>query len=64
MELVNKAITPCITQATNEELTKISEIRDALFAIHPDNAPGPDGFSVSFFQSNWEVVGSAITSEI
>ena len=67
VELVNKAITPCITQATNEELTKIpspAEIRDALFAIHPDKAPGPDGFSSSFFQSNWEVVGSAITREI
>ena len=40
------------------------EIKDAAFAIHPDKAPGPDGFSASFFQSNWKVVGPAIIKEI
>lgn len=35
-----------------------------MFAIHPDKAPGPDGFSASFFLSNWEVVGPAIIKEI
>lgn len=40
------------------------EIRNAIFAIHPDKAPGPDGFSASFFQSNWDSVGPAICHEI
>lgn len=51
----------------NSQLTTIPtilEIREAIFAIHPDKAPGPDGFSASFFQSNWDVVGPAITKEI
>lgn len=66
-EVVNKAITPCISEATNEALIALPlahEIKEAMFAIHPDKAPGPDGFSASFFQSNWDVVGPAITKEI
>lgn len=35
-----------------------------MFSIHPDKAPGPDGFSASFFQTNWDNLGHAITSEI
>lgn len=66
-DVVSRAITPCISDAMNETLISIpqmQEIKEALFAIHPDKAPGPDGFSASFFQSNWDVVGPAITSEI
>lgn len=39
-------------------------MKTALFEIHPDKAPGPDGFSASFFQSNWTSIGPAITKEI
>ena len=35
-----------------------------LCAIHPDKAPGPDGFSASFFQSNWDTVGPQIILEV
>lgn len=35
-----------------------------IFPIHPDKAPGPYGFSASFFQSNWEVVRPAMIKEI
>lgn len=51
-EVVNRAITPCISTSTNETLTaipSISEVKAALFGIHPDKASGPDGFSASFF---------------
>lgn len=67
VEVVNRAIVPRISSETNVLLTTTptrEEIREAMFAIHPDKAPGPDGFSASFFQSNWEVVGPAITKEI
>ncbi|CAA7035950.1 unnamed protein product [Microthlaspi erraticum] len=40
------------------------EIREALFSIHPDKAPGPDGFSAGFFQSHWSVIGPKIVEEI
>ena len=66
-DIVKAAITPCISQQTNEELIRPpspEEIREATFAIHPDKAPGPDGFSASFFQANWEVIGPAVIQEI
>lgn len=40
------------------------EIKDALFSIHPGKAPGPDGFSACFFQSNWNVVGDDMIKEV
>lgn len=64
-EVVEKAISPCISESTNTQLTALpspQEIKEAMFAIHPDKAPGPDGFSASFFQSNWEVVGPVLQS--
>ncbi|KAL0295479.1 UNVERIFIED_CONTAM: putative ribonuclease H protein [Sesamum radiatum] len=33
------------------------EIKDALFDIDEDSAPGPDGFSSGFFKSSWAVIG-------
>lgn len=65
--IVNDAIKPCISRETNEILIRKpspSEIKEATFAIHPDKAPGPDGFSASFFQANWDVVGLAVVQEI
>ena len=65
--IVNDAIKPCISRETNEILIRKpspSEIKEATFAIHPDKAPGPDGFSASFFQANWDVVGPAVVQEI
>ena len=66
-QTVHKALTPCITDQVNERLIRDptpEEVREATFAIHPDKAPSPDGFSASFFQANWEVVGPAVTQEI
>lgn len=65
--MVQRAISPCISADTNAKLTQLPtalEVEEALFAIYPDKAPGPDDFSVSFFQSNWKAVGPAIIKEI
>ena len=64
---VNQALTQKITPEMNEQLIKLptaAEIKAEMFSIHPDKAHGPDGFSASFFQSNWETIGPAITHEI
>lgn len=62
-QTIEKALAPCISNNTNETLIREpspQEIKEATFAIHADKAPGPDGFSASLFQSNWEVLGPAI----
>lgn len=64
---VFQALKPCVTQEWNETLTRDpspTEIKEALLAIHADKAPGPDGFSASFFHSNWETIGPSIIKEI
>lgn len=66
-DLVLQAIAPCISEATNQKLISApttQKIKDAMFSIHPNKAPGPDGFSASFFQSNWDIIGPAETMEI
>ncbi|XP_023641325.1 uncharacterized protein LOC111831438 [Capsella rubella] len=64
---IQTAIHPCITEEINQKLTILpspEEIKRACFSIHADKAPGPDGFSASFFQTNWETVGPNLIIEI
>ncbi|CAA7055121.1 unnamed protein product [Microthlaspi erraticum] len=59
-EAVNQGIKPSISTETNRRLTQIpspQEVNATIFSIHPDKASGPDGFSASFFHSNWETIG-------
>ncbi|KAG7543408.1 Ribonuclease H domain [Arabidopsis thaliana x Arabidopsis arenosa] len=65
--LVQEAISPCISTELNQALIELpteEETKGACFSIHADKAPGPDGFSASFFQSNWETVGPNIVIEV
>ncbi|KAJ9561524.1 hypothetical protein OSB04_006684 [Centaurea solstitialis] len=41
-----------------------SEIRDAMYQIGKDKAPGSDGFTSHFFKAAWEVVGKDVTVAI
>ncbi|KAL9685093.1 hypothetical protein QQ045_022540 [Rhodiola kirilowii] len=40
------------------------DVKRALFQMHPTKAPGLDGFSALFFQSNWHIVGMDVTREV
>src|SRR5690606_14561357 len=47
-DIVDQAISSCKSDEVNEKLTTIpslAEIRDTMFSINPDKAPGLDGFS-------------------
>ncbi|CAA7055147.1 unnamed protein product [Microthlaspi erraticum] len=66
-EAIREALEPCITEEINEKLIATptwEEVRAACFSIHPGKAPGPDGFSACFFQSNWSTVKEKVTTEI
>jgi len=65
--VVAEALSPCITTDMNNTLISlptVAEIKQACLSIHPDKAPGRDGFSASFFQSNWSTVSEEITAEV
>lgn len=38
------------------------EIKKALFDFHPSKAPGPDGFTVLFFQNVCDTLGDEVSS--
>lgn len=66
-QTVEEAIFPKITNQMNLKLIEeptVEEIKLAVFSIHADKAPRPDGFSASFFHSNWSTVGEEIIAEI
>lgn len=56
-----------ITDKQNNDLLKEvtdEEIKGALFQMHPDKSPGPDGMTPAFFQKHWAVLGSDIVSMV
>ncbi|KAL2225359.1 UNVERIFIED_CONTAM: Retrovirus-related Pol polyprotein from type-2 retrotransposable element R2DM [Sesamum indicum] len=40
------------------------DVKNAVFDIAEDKAPGPDGYSSSFFKAAWPVVGQEVTKAI
>jgi hypothetical protein len=56
-----------ITQEDNDKLsapiTK-EELKAALFQMHPNKAPGPDGFNPAFYQHFWDLCGDDIFAAV
>lgn len=66
-ETVRRALQPMVLEEENNSLIALptaQEIRDALFSIHADKAPGPDGFSAAFYQTHWQDIGPDIVAEV
>ena len=52
-------IRPTISPQMNQMLLRLAteeEVRQALFMMHPEKAPGPDGMIALFFQHSWHVI--------
>ena len=66
-QLIDEAlanVSTTITDRINADLiAPVSEweVRSALFAMHPEKAPGPDGFTVLFYQKFWDIVKEDLT---
>ncbi|XP_056847407.1 uncharacterized protein LOC130498081 [Raphanus sativus] len=48
-----------VTMDQNRKLTAVAtekEVRVALFMMHPEKAPGPDGMTALFYQQSWSVI--------
>ncbi|KAK2390980.1 hypothetical protein QL285_064484 [Trifolium repens] len=67
LDPVLSLITPRVTEADNISLeapiTK-EEVRAALFQMHPDKSPGPDGFNPAFYQKFWEICGDEVFAAV
>ena len=53
-----------ITDAQNQSLLEpfiAEDVQTAVFYMHPNKFPGPDGMNPSFHQKFWHVVGTNIT---
>uniref|UniRef100_A0A803QJ68 Reverse transcriptase domain-containing protein n=1 Tax=Cannabis sativa TaxID=3483 RepID=A0A803QJ68_CANSA len=53
-------VQPSITNSQNAillDMVEEEEVRVALFQMHPDKSPGPDGMSPGFYQKYWDIVG-------
>lgn len=56
-------VTTTISDRLNADLTAPSEweVKPALFTMHPEKAPGPDGFTTLFYQNFWDIVKNDLT---
>ncbi|KAM6584214.1 hypothetical protein CsatB_011216 [Cannabis sativa] len=56
---VSEGVNLELCQAVSEE-----EVRKAVFQMHPDKSPGPDGMTPAFFQKCWPIVGSKVVENV
>lgn len=53
-----------VSRQQNEHLTYEfpgEEVKEAIFAMHPDKSPGPDGMNPAFYQRFWKIIGKDVT---
>lgn len=56
---LNRHQQDALQQEVNEE-----EIKESMFSIKDDKAPGPDGYNSVFFKRGWSIVGCSVIKAI
>ena len=67
MEEVLEGVPVSITSRLNQTLiqpVEEAEVRAAVFSMHPNKAPGPDGMTPLFFQRYWNDIKTDVVSAI
>ncbi|XP_010501979.1 PREDICTED: uncharacterized protein LOC104779321 [Camelina sativa] len=49
---------------TEDSKVSEQEIKEALFMMHPDKAPGPDGMTALFYQRAWDTVKADLVDKL
>ncbi|XP_027122245.1 uncharacterized protein [Coffea arabica] len=60
-------VLPQVSPGDNERMLALpttDEVREVVFSISPDSAPGPDGFGSGFYQACWEIVKDSLVAAI
>lgn len=65
-EVVSYIPTKVTTDQNNMLLQQVTveEVKQALFQMNPNKAPGPDGMTSGFYQRYWHIVGSDIVDMV
>ncbi|KAH9672067.1 reverse transcriptase domain-containing protein [Citrus sinensis] len=65
--LLRRGFLQCVaTKVTSEHNSMLLapfsaiEVKDAVFGMHPDKSPGPDGMNPTFYQKFWHIVGEDV----
>jgi len=65
--LIDETIPLLVSEADNQNLLRLplmAEIKEAVFALNGDGAPGLDGFGGHFYQTFWDIVGFDVVHSI
>lgn len=60
-------ITPSITIRMNQMMLRVAtedEVSQALFMMHPEKAPNPEGMTALFFQHSWHIIKNALVEMV
>jgi hypothetical protein len=67
MEACTSSIVSNVSPLMNKNLLAeftIEEVKNALTQMAPNKAPGPDGFTIGFYQQHWDTVGSKVSEAL